>query len=313
MYKRVYFLLIVVLLPFLGFGQQDPMYSQYMFNPLSVNPAYAGSLEALSVAGLFRKQWLNIPGSPMTATLSAHTPTPNRKHGFGINLVADQISYIQQSWLNISYAYILPLPKDIKLGMGLQATGHYYRVNWSKAEFKDPSEPVVTGANRNYILPNVGAGVFLYAPNWYFGASVPRILVNTLTTTTPGISISDKSTDNAALRRHYFIMGGYVFKVHHDVKLKPSVLLKYVYGAPFQADMNLQVYLFDKYGVGVSYRTGDGIVALLEYRITDQLRAGYAYDYPLTSLNGFTWGSHEIMIAYDFRFKVNSVITPRLF
>lgn len=301
----------------LGFGtvkaQQDPMYSQYMFNGLSINPAYAGSRDALSTTFIYRKQWVGLDGAPTTQSFSLHSPTRNRRNAFGFQMVNDRISYLGQTWLTFSYAYRLPVGEKGMLHLGLQASIYNYRINWSQAELIDPNDNVAATYGKSLWLPNAGTGAWYYTDKFYVGLSAPHLLVNSLDKNRPGISILAANQNIAALRRHGFFTAGYVFDLSPDVKFKPSLLLKYVYSAPLEMDVNAQFYFFDKLGVGGSYRTGDGMVAMINYYFTPQLHAGYAYDYPFTSLRGYTSGSHEIMIGYDFRFGDKSIVSPRVF
>lgn len=308
--------LAFMFLLFAGFAlyaQQDPMFSQYYFNPLTVNPAYAGSRDAVSVTALVRRQWLGISGAPVTQGFSIHTPDVKRRNGFGLSLVNDNISYLGQTWMSGQYAYRIPVGKDFNLQLGLQGTLYNWRVNWNKAVLIDPGDDVPTFYGRNLWLPNAGFGAFFWGKKGYIGASIPHLLVNSLDKNRPGIGFSNKESAIAALKRHYFVMAGYVIDVDPDFKVKPSVLLKQVYGAPLELDMNLNFYFGGKFGIGASYRTGDGIVGILEYQFSRQLRAGYAYDYPFTALRSFTTGSHELMISYDFSFGNDAVVSPRVF
>lgn len=293
-------------------AQQDPMFSQYYFNPLTVNPAYAGSRDVVSMTGLVRRQWLGIASAPVTGGFSIHTPDAARRNGFGLTLVNDQLSYIGQTWLSGSYSYRIPMGK-YKLQLGLQGTLYNWRINWNKAHLIDPTDEVPIMYGRNLLLPNAGFGAFFYGEKLFAGLSIPHLLVNSLDNNRPGISFNSKESDIAALKRHFFLMAGYVIPVNPDFKIKPSVLLKQVYGAPLELDLNLNMYFGGKFGVGASYRTGDGIVGILEYQFNRQLRAGYAYDYPFTNLRRFTSGSHELMISYDFSFGNESVVSPRVF
>jgi type IX secretion system PorP/SprF family membrane protein len=310
--KKLAFFLLLAFAALGGRAQQDPMFSQYYFNPLTINPAYAGSRDALSISGLVRRQWLGISSAPVTGGLSIQSPDKARKNGFGLSVVNDQISYIGQTWISGSYAYRIPMGK-YKLQLGLQGVMYNWRVNWNKAHLIDPNDNVPNLYGRNLWLPNAGFGAFFYSDKLYAGFSIPHLLVNSLDNNRPGISLSNKDSDIAALKRHYFFMAGYVFDVDPDFKIKPSVLVKQVYGAPLEVDMNLNFYFGGKFGVGASYRTGDGIVGILEYQFSRQLRAGYAYDFPFSPLRRFTSGSHELMISYDFSFGNESVVSPRVF
>lgn len=304
--------LLLCLMAIPAWGQQDPMFSQYYFNPMTVNPAYVGSRDVVSMTGLVRRQWLGISGAPFTGGFSIHTPDAARRNGFGLSVVNDQISYLGQTWVSAAYAYRIPLGK-YNLQLGLQGVLYNWRINWNKAHLIDPNDDVPAFYGRNLLVPNAGFGAYFWGKNLYAGLSLPHLLVNSLDNNRPGISLNSKDSDIAALKRHFFAMAGYVIDVDPDFKIKPSVLLKQVYGAPLEMDFNLNMYFAGKLGVGASYRTGDGIVGILEYQFNKQLRAGYAYDYPFSALRRFTSGSHELMISYDFWFRNESVVSPRVF
>lgn len=293
-------------------AQQEPMYSMYMFNGLAINPAYAGSRGALSLVGIYRSQWNTLPGAPVNQSFGAHMPTKNQRHGFGLNVVNDQISYIGQTHVSLNYAFRIDLGKS-KLALGLRGVMQNHRINWDDADVKDQNDFVIRNYASNLVLPNAGFGMFWSGERFFAGASVPHLLVNSLEAQQISISLSDNSTNVASQRRHYFVTGGYVFPVTPDVKIKPSVLGKYVRGAPFQFDANLEVFFIDRIGVGASFRSGDGLVAMANFFITPQLRAGIAYDYPITGLSNYTWGSYEFMLSYDFKFLQDGVVSPRLF
>lgn len=286
------------------------MYSQYMFNGLAFNPAYAGSRDAMSLSGLARMQWIGFSGAPTTQSFSFHLPTFNRRHGFGFGVVNDQISYLGQTWLNADYAYRIPMGK-VKLAFGLRATVDIFRIDWEDAGLKDRTDQVAIDYPSQSYLPNAGFGMYLYSKSAYVGLSVPRLLVNNFDSVIPEISLDGNGI--GGLRRHIFATGGLVLRANESVQFKPSILFKYVGGAPYQFDFNMNTYFKEKFGVGVSYRTGDAIVGLLDIFFNPQLRMGYAYGYPLSNLNGFTSGSHELMIGYDFRFKKDGIYSPRLF
>lgn len=292
-------------------AQQDAMYSQYMFNHLAINPAYAGSRESLMATALLRQQWISIPGAPRTQTLSLQGVTPNRRYGFGLNLINDRISYLGQTWVNLSYAFRIPLKKG-NLALGLQATINNYRINWDEAYLIEQDDDILNYA-RSRILPNAGAGIWYSTDRWYIGGSVPHMLINSLEGGRQIVAFSSLGEDLAALTRHYFVTGGYVFKLGTNVHYKPSILLKYETTSPIEFDFNSTFLWYERLWTGVSYRTRDGIVFNMEYQFAPGLRAGYAYDYPFTRLNGFTTGSHELMLSYEFDLKRQAVVTPRFF
>ncbi|MCS7018867.1 MAG: type IX secretion system membrane protein PorP/SprF [Cytophagales bacterium] len=292
-------------------AQQDPMYTQYMFNGLVLNPAYAGSREAINITALHRTQWVGIPGAPTTTTLSAHAPVKKDNIGLGLILVNDRIGVTETNNVGFNYAYMLKMRKGI-LSLGLQASVMQYRADFASVihnfspDVFDPSFASVV----NRWLPNFGTGVYYRTNKFYAGLSIPNILTNNLNGET---NIAFIGSNRARQYRHAFFTSGYVFDVTKGLKLKPSFLLKYVDGAPLEIDLNANLWLYDMFAVGLSYRSFDSIDALFEFQVTPQLSLGYAYDYTLTPLGRYTSGTHEIMIRYEFGFGKSRIITPRYF
>lgn len=297
--------LIAVMLGFsaMVFAQQDVHFTQYMFNGLALNPAYAGSHDALSTTFLFRKQWVGIDGAPSTQTLSAHAPFISERVGVGLQLVRDQIGVSDETNIYGSYSYWIPVANDTRLSMGLQAGATILNTQFSNLNTVDSQDPDFE-SNIKGAKPNFGTGVYLYSKRYYVGASVPRILQSTF---------NSDGTVNYKQQRHYFITGGYVFDAGPHVKLKPNVLVKVVGGAPIEADLNLNALFVDRLWLGVSWRSFDSFDFLAEYLITKQLRIGYAYDLSLTPLRNHNSGSHEIMLNYIFDFRDTKMLTPRYF
>lgn len=295
-----------------AFAQQDAMFTQYMFNGLVLNPAYAGSREVLSATALYRNQWVNIAGAPKTVTFSMHAPVRNEKIGIGIIFSNDRLGITNTNNVGLNYAYRLKFKNGGTLSLGLQATILNYRADFASIQHSfsssvfDPSFSQVI----NRWLPNFGTGVYYYTNKFYLGASMPNILTNQYM---KGEGTVFNVTDRARQYNHIFITTGYVFNINQSLKLKPSLLLKYVNGAPLELDINANLWLFDMFAVGLSYRTRDSIDALFEFQITPQLGIGYAYDYTLTPLGKYTSGSHEIMIRYELGFGKRRIITPRYF
>lgn len=310
--KKLWIILGMMLLGSASFAQQDAMYSQYMFNPLSVNPAYAGSRGTISGLLLMRRQWLGIPGAPATETFQFHMPTPNKRYGFGINVINDHISYLSQTWVNASYAFRIPVGPGT-MALGLQGSVNNYRINWDRAELIDPLDPIPATYGRQLLLPNAGTGLWYNTDRWYAGISIPHLLINSLDSNEPGISIVAGNTNLALLKRHVFIMGGYVFDLGTELKFKPSILYKYVQAAPMEVDLNASFMYRDRFVMGGSYRSGDGIVLMAQYLLDSRLRIGYAYDYPFTDLGRYTSGTHEVLVGFDFKYKKEATISPRFF
>lgn len=291
-------------------AQQDAMFTQYMFNTLAINPAYAGSNEVITMTGLFRKQWVNIEGAPSTATFSIDAPVWGEKMGLGLNIVSDRVGITNTLGVFASYAYRIKTSEKGRLALGLQAGFSQYAADLqSVALGSTPSFDPAFAENISQMMPNVGGGIWYNNDRFYAGFSVPHIINNALNRDYQFLNDSD----GARQYRHYFVTAGYVFDLNAALKLKPSFLVKVVEGAPMQMDINANLWLYEKVGLGLSYRSGDSIDALLEFQLSHQFKLGYAYDYTLTELRRYNSGSHEIMLRYQFSVNRSKIITPRFF
>ena len=297
----------MIFLSFTGVqAQQEAMFTQYMFNGLALNPAYAGSHEALSTTFLFRDQWTGLPGAPSTQTFSAHSPIRDGKIALGLQFIHDKLAVFQQYGLNGAYAYRILTGKGT-LSLGLQFGFTSYSAALSDLTPQVPNDPVFQG-NVSKTMPNFGAGVYYYTNRFYIGLSAPQLVTNSLTDDVVEIDA------DARQERHYFLTAGHMFPLSHNVQLKPNILLKAVEGAPLQMDLNLNVLFSEVLWLGVSWRSESDFNALLELQITDQLLLGYSYDFAQTTeLSRVNSGSHELMVNYRFRYARNKVITPRYF
>ncbi len=301
--KKIVYLLIATLGIFSQLqAQQDAMFSQYMFNMLTVNPAYAGSRDVLSTTAMRRWQWVNIEGAPRTTYFSADMPIANKKVGLGIMAYNDKIGATNTNALYLNYAYRIRLKKGT-LALGLNAGFGQYKADFLSLTTTDYGDPVSL-QNVNKFMPNFGFGTYYSTDRFYIGLSAPHLMNNKLT---------KESSSLAIQRRHLFAMTGVVIPLSLFIKVKPSVLVKYVQGAPLQVDGNVNFWFDDRISIGASYRTGDAIVGLLEIQVTPQLRVGYAYDASLTKLRKYNAGSHELMLRYEFGFGKSKIISPRYF
>jgi type IX secretion system PorP/SprF family membrane protein len=284
-------------------AQQDAMYSQYMFNYLLVNPGYAGSRDVLSLTGMYRRQWVNIPGAPSTMSFSGDMPLANERMGLGLTMFNDKVGIESNSGVYASYAYRIRLTQKGTLSFGANLGFTQYSANLADVAQPNPNDPAF-GSNIREFNPNFGFGMFYSTDKFYISLSLPHILNSKL------VNLEEL---RSRMKKHYFLGMGYVVGLSPNVKLKPSFLLKVVEGAPIQTDFNLNVWFVDKLGIGASYRTGDAIVALLEFQATTGLRIGYAYDITTSELAKYTSGTHEIMVRYEFATLKNKIITPRHF
>lgn len=285
-------------------AQQDAMFTQYMFNGLSLNPAYAGSHNAISTNFIWRKQWVGLDGAPTSTNFSIHSPLGGDKLAGGVQLVHDKIGVSEELFVNGSLAYILPVSDDAKLSFGLSGGLDKLDYNFNDLELGSTVDPNFVEANNiSESKVNFGLGVYYHTKNTFVGLSIPRLIENAYGN--EGLTYQQ--------RRHYFIYAGHVFTLHPNFKFKPNVLVKVSTNVPASVDLNANFLFIDKVWFGVSYRSSESIDLLAQYYVTDQLSFGYAYDINTNRLRTTNNGSHEVMLSYLFSFRKNAMLTPRYF
>ncbi len=289
-------------------AQQDPQYTQYMYNMNVVNPAYAGSRGTLSLGLLGRSQWTSVDGAPKTLTFDVHAPL-GKKVGVGLSVIADEIGPAKETNIYADFSYTLTTSEEGRLAFGLKGGVTLLNVNLLDVVLPQTSsvgDPVFD-ENINDTFPNFGAGVYYYTNKWYAGFSVPNILKS---------EHLDKDNINtkASEEVHYFLTGGYVFDLSSTLKFKPSLMFKGVTGAPVSIDINANFLMYDRFEVGASYRIEDAVSLLFNFGVTPDFRIGYAYDYTISEFsNSQTGGSHEIILLYDIDFSKKNLKSPRFF
>lgn len=293
-------------------AQQQAMFTHYAFNTLAVNPAYAGSREALTVTALHRSQWVGFDGAPTTQTLTLHTPIANDRLGLGLSIMNDKIGPLNITSLYTDLAYILPLnQRGSKLAFGLKGGINLMQANLNEVTTNQTGDNSFDGNNvSNDVLPNFGLGAYYYNPKWYVGLSVPTFLENTLKT-----EVNNSGTSVAKEKRHFFAIGGAVFNLSKGLKLKPTTFVKVTEAAPIELDLTAMFIFKDKLELGGMFRTGDAIGALLGYNLSPVFRIGYSFDWSYTNTTfKYNNGSHEAMLRYDFIYNDNKKIrSPRYF
>jgi type IX secretion system PorP/SprF family membrane protein len=284
-------------------AQQDPLYSQYMFNTLAFNPGYAGSADVFTVMALSRHQWVGFAGAPATQTLTLHSPLPGRTLALGGTVIHDVAGPTKQTGAHVDVAYRLRTGADTRLALGLKGGVNFFQADIASLSTveSDPTNANISGK----LLPNFGFGAFWYSPRYYAGLSIPKLLENKLG--------DDGNVTTSQEFRHYFLIGGYVFDIDRDLKFKPSFMLRAVQGAPLSLDLNANFLLREKIWFGGMYRLGNGIGLMAQYRFNEQLRAGYAFDLTTTRIAAYNAGTHEIMVSYDLSFTRGNAISPRYF
>lgn len=287
-------------------AQQEPMYSQYMFNMLQINPAYAGNRATSNVTALYRNQWVAIEGAPTTTLLSWDKRKAGSNVGYGAQLYNDKFGAQANTGLQAFYSYRIPF-KNSFLSLGLSGGLVNYRADFSQQSTTSSGDPLFQEDIKAW-LPSAGFGALYATEHWYAGLSAPALL----NTRTAYNNASDTASNNS--NHHLFLTAGYLYQLSEAVKLKPSFLLKGAIGAPLQMDYNLNAWVLDAVGLGVSYRTGDAFVTMVEFQISPEFRFGYAYDYILSSLRTVSSGSHELMLRYEFKIeKEQRVLSPRYY
>jgi type IX secretion system PorP/SprF family membrane protein len=292
-------------------AQQDPQYTMYMFNMMSINPAYAGTKDHTDATLLGRKQWVNYNGAPQTLSFNIHTPVFYDKIGLGLSVINDKLGIMNHNIINFAFSYHAKFKKSL-LSLGLQPSITQFSSNLSTLKIDAPGSPAIPDnafQNLSETAFKAGGGLFWYNNNGYLGLSTPLLAkVRIGGTSSGGIITPYKSTP------HLFIAGGYVFNVGSGkYKIKPSTLIKYTNGAPLEFDLNCNFYFNNVFGIGASWRSFDSMDAILEYTINKNLKIGYAYDYTLTNLRNYNSGSHEIIVNWQFGFKKGKILTPRYF
>ncbi len=296
-------LLVSLLCIDIASAQQDPQYTQYMYNMNVVNPAYAGSKETLSLTALYRKQWSGLDGAPETITFSGHSPVTDAV-GLGLSAIKDELGPVKETNVFVDFSYTLQVSDNLKLALGLKAGATFHDVGLVDLELQDPNDPFFS-QDINNTYPNVGAGAFFYGDNFYVGLSVPNLLNS--------VHLDENGLKYGSETNHYFGTAGYVFQVSENIKLKPSVMVKSAFDAPTSIDGNLNALFNEKFEVGASYRLDDSFSGLVGFQATPYLRIGYAYDHVVSDLDAVANASHEVILTFDLLFKKKTLRSPRYF
>ncbi|MGQ7868135.1 PorP/SprF family type IX secretion system membrane protein [Sunxiuqinia sp. sy24] len=310
--KRFFILIIgivvLVLFPMKRiWAQQDPMYTQYMNNILSVNPAYAGSGDVLSLMVMSRNQWVALDGAPATQSFVMHSPITKHHMGLGFSLLKDQLGPVNQTGAYADYSYSIDFAHGRYLSFGLKAGVNFFEANLSDLETVDPNDPVFANDISRNFLPNVGVGLYYHSERGIVGFSIPKLIQNQ-------INKQDFSSEYVSKENiHLFFMAGYVFDVNRIIKFKPYFLTKYSTNAPIAIDLTAQFLFYERLWLGAMYRLGDALGGMMQVQITKQLKVGYAYDITATKLGTYNNGTHEVLVSYDFNFGRDKVISPRYF
>ena len=286
------------------YGQQDAQFTQYMYNTINVNPAYAGSRGALSLFALHRTQWVGHDGAPVTNAVSVNTPLNNSNLGLGVSLINDRIGPSQENTLSADLSYTVPVSETFKLSFGIKATANLFNIDVAKLDPKEAGDPSFQNMD-NKFSPNIGAGLYLHSNKAYVGFSIPNFIESNRYDANEVAIFKEKI--------NYYFIAGYVFDLDESIKFKPALLSKMVSGAPLQLDVSGNFMFMDKFTLGVAYRWSASLGAMAGFQVSDGLYIGYGYDHETTNLKDYNSGSHEIFLRYELFRNINKMNTPRFF
>jgi len=294
---------VLILTASASFAQQDAQFTQYMYNTINVNPAYAGSRGVMSIFGLHRTQWVGLEGAPVTNAFSLNTPIGESNIGVGLSFINDRIGPTVENTISADVSYTIQTSETYKLSFGVKGTGNFFNLDASQLNPEQANDPSLV--NYSKFSPNMGAGVYLHSDKSYVGLSVPNF-----------IQTNRYDSDNVAIfkeRVNYYLIAGHVFDLSSDIKFKPALLTKVVTGSPLQVDVSANFMFFEKFVVGGAYRWDAAVSALAGFQVTDGLYIGYGYDMETTRLRKYNSGSHEVFLRFELFNNYNKITSPRFF
>ncbi|WP_276167828.1 PorP/SprF family type IX secretion system membrane protein [Zobellia alginiliquefaciens] len=286
-------------------GQQDPQYTQYQYNPLSVNAGYAGSRGHLTLLTLYRSQWAGIEGAPKTITFGMDTPV-GKFDGLGLSLIQDELGPATETYVDGNYAHQLVINrKGDRLGLGLKAGVRVFNLDFSRGIRRDQDDVQFNENIKGKLFPSIGVGAFYYSEKAYFGFSVPNLF--------PSEHYDNEIEQTTDEEIHFNFIGGYVMDLNDQIKFKPSFFVKQVIGAPVSVDVSANFMFYEKFTLGINYRWDDSLAGVFGLQISPQFNIGYAYDYSTSGLGNYNTGTHEIFLRYQWISRLNRLKSPRFF
>ncbi len=301
--KKALLIIVVILLNvIIGKAQYDPLYNQYVFNQMLINPAYAGAFDNASVTVMSRAQWIGIEGAPFTNSLTAHTSIFNNKGGIGLYVLNDQLGVSNNTEVFADFSYKIDFGNS-RLAVGIQGGMVQYKYDYGDLNLEIVNDPSFVPVDDNFINPNFGAGIMYYSEYYYVGFSVPRIL---------NIEANDGVSESTRYKKHYYLSGGVIFPLNNGFKIKPSTLIKVV-DNQVSVDINGSVLLTETLWLGILFRNFNTFGAIAELQISNSLRIGYSMELPSTKLITSQWGTHEIMVGFDFAPFNRQILKRRYF
>ena len=284
-------------------AQQDSQYTQYMYNTVTVNPAYAGTRGSLSMTGLYRNQWVGLKGAPETLNFSLNSPIGVRGVGLGLGFTSDKLGPSTESLITADFSYTIQVAEELNLSFGIKGGISLFSLDPNKLNIYNPNDYDLT--RENSASPVVGGGLYLHSNRWYLGLSSPNFLETD--------HYDDIKVSTATEKSHIYFIGGYVFDLSNSIKLKPAVLVKAVSGAPLAIDISANALINNSFTLGLAYRLDAAVSAMAGFQINENIMVGYAYDYETTDLGSYNNGSHEIFLRFELGTRLKGKVNPRFF
>jgi type IX secretion system PorP/SprF family membrane protein len=305
--QRFLVLLAVFLMSTLLSAQQDSQYTQYMYNTVAVNPAYAGSRGVMSLFLMHRNQWVGLEGAPVTNVFSINKPISNTNLGYGISVVNDRIGISDNNTVSADLSYSIPISNAYQLSFGLKTSLNWLSVDYNRLTIREPNDNILREQNsiENQFSPNFGVGIYWHSSKNYIGISIPNFLETR--------RYDDDLRSTATDKMHIYVIGGRVFTLNADWLLKPAILTKLVQGAPLQVDVSANFLFSQKLTLGVAYRLSAAVTGLVGFQISEAWQIGYAYDTDTSQLSNYNSGSHEIFLRFELFRTYNKIVSPRFF
>jgi len=300
-------LLFVLLFTISAYSQQDSQFTQYMYNTINVNPAYAGSRGVASVFLLHRTQWVGLDGAPVTNTASFHMPIQDSKWGIGVSVINDRIGISDENAISADFSYTLQLVSNFRLSFGLKSTANLFSVDFSRLTLRDPGDYAISQQQNinNQFRPNIGAGIYVHSDKTYLGLSIPALLETK--------RYDDNISSVANEKMHLFFIAGTVFDLKDNIQFKPALLTKLVNGAPLQVDLSGNFLINRQFTIGVAYRWDAAFTAMAGFQISNPWYIGYSYDMEATQLANYNSGTHELFLRYELFSNYDRIVSPRFF
>jgi type IX secretion system PorP/SprF family membrane protein len=302
---KIYITFLLFAVSLIVYPQSQPQYTQYMYNTMSINPAYTGSQNTLYAFGSYRSQWVGIDGAPTSQNIGVHSPLKNEAIGVGLNVLNESLGPANQFFVDLNASYTILVSPTTNLAFGVKGGIKMLNVDFSKGYYQDPTDPLLTQNIENKVNAILGTGAFLYSQNWYLGLSVPDFMTDKY--------YKEDVNSIAKEEIQFFLTAGYVFDLSEEVKFKPALLARYSANYPFGFDFSTNFLFYEKLSLGLSYRHDDAVAALAGFYISNSFFLGYSFDYSISEFTKYNDGTHEVVLTYTLPMRDRRVNSPRFF